>query len=157
MVLINGVSSNGDSQSLEICLFLFAYFMASFDERVSFYFDWITLSSAFVAVDVSFFLSTKDARGHWAKRSKKVGAGGRGEAGKERKRLPLSTDILPSVVRQRTGGNDKLSLVNRLCIKLIDQNDIRFPFIKDQNMAESEENSWRVSFPSAETGAKDCY
>ena len=77
-MLINGVSSNGDSQSLEICLFLFAYFMASFDERVGFYFDWITLSSAFVAVDVSFSLSSKDARGHWAKRSKKVGAGGGG-------------------------------------------------------------------------------
>ena len=157
-MLINGVSSNGDSQSLEICLFLFAYFMASFDERVGFYFDWITLSSAFVAVDVSFSLSTKDARGHWAKRSKKVGAGGGGGGtGKERNRLPLSTDILPNAVRQRTGANDKLPLVNRLCIKLIDQNDIRFPFIKDQNMAESEENSWRVSFPSAETGAKDCY
>ena len=27
--------------------------------------------------------STKDARGHWAKRSKKVGAGGRGGEGKE--------------------------------------------------------------------------
>ena len=104
-----------------------------------------------------FPLSTKDARGHWAKRSKKVGAGGRGGAGKERKRLPLSTDILPSAVRQRTGTNDELPLVNRLSIKHIDQNDIRFPFIKDQNMAESDENSWRLSFRSAETGAKDCY
>ena len=27
--------------------------------------------------------STKDARGHWAKRNKKVGAGGRGGEGKE--------------------------------------------------------------------------
>ena len=30
-----------------------------------------------------FPLSAKDARGHWAKRSKKVGAGGRGGEGKE--------------------------------------------------------------------------
>ena len=106
-----------------------------------------------------FPFSTKDARGHWAKRSKKVGAGGggRGGAEKERKRLPLSTDILPSAVRQRTETNDELPLVNRLSIKHIDQNDIRFPFIKDQNMAESDENSWRLSFRSAETGAKDCY
>ena len=104
-----------------------------------------------------FPLSTKDARGRWAKRSKKVGAGGGGGEGKERKRLPLSTDILPSAVRQRTGTNDELPLVNRLSIKHIDQNDIRFPFIKDQNMAESDENSWRLSFRSAETGAKDCY
>ena len=75
--------------------------------------------------------STKDARGHWAKRSKKVGAGE--GAGKERKRLSLSPDILPNAVRQRTGGNDVLPLVNRLSIKLIDQNDIWFPFIKDKN------------------------
>ena len=34
------------------------------------------------------------ARGHWAKRSKKVGEGG--GAGKEKKRLPLSPDILPN-------------------------------------------------------------
>ena len=59
--------------------------MASFDERVGFYFDWITLSSAFVAVDVSFSLSTKDARGHWAKRSKKVGGGGGGGDGEGKK------------------------------------------------------------------------
>ena len=40
--------------------------------------------------------STKDAQGHWAKRSKKVGGGGGGGggAGKERKCLPLSPDIL---------------------------------------------------------------
>ena len=74
------------------------------------------------------------------KRSKKSRRGG--GAGKERKRLPLSPDILPNAVRQRTGGNDVLPLVNRLSIKLIDQNDIRFPFIKDQNMAEAKENSY---------------
>ena len=82
----------------------------------------------------------------------------------ERKRLPLSP------VRQRTGGNDVLPLVNnamqcntiqystiqynttllipsnRLSIKLIDQNDIRFPFIKDKNMAEAGENSFECPF-----------
>ena len=131
--------------------------MASFDERVSFYFDWITLSSAFVAVDVSFSFKHERRARALGKKEQKSRSGGWGGAGKERKRLPLSTDILPNAVRQRTGGNDKLPLVNRLSIKLIDQNDIRFPFIKDQNMAESEENSWRVSFLSAETGAKDCY
>ena len=87
--------------------------------------------------------STKHARGYWTKRSKKVGAGG--GAGKERKRLPLSPDISPNAVRQRTGGNDVLPLVNRLSIKLIDQNDIRFPFIKEKNMAEAEENSFELS------------
>ena len=61
---------------------------------------------ACVAV-VSVSFSTKDARGHWVKRSKKVGAGG-GGAGKGRKHLPLSPDILPNAVRQRTGGNDVL-------------------------------------------------
>ena len=75
-----------------------------------------------------------------AKMSKKSRRGG--GAGKERKRLPLSPDILPNAVRQRTGGNDVLPLVNRPSIKLIDQNEIRFPFIKDQNMAEAEENSY---------------
>ena len=66
--------------------------------------------------------------------------------GRERKRLPLSPDILPNAVRQRTGGNDVLPLVNRLSIKLINQNDIRFPFIKDKNMAEAEENSFECPF-----------
>ena len=41
-------------------------------------------------VSVSFKPRGASARGHWAKRSKKVGAG------KERKRLPLSPDILPN-------------------------------------------------------------
>ena len=77
------------------------------------------------------------------KKEQKVGAGG--GAGKERKRLPLSTDILPNTVRQRTGGNDVLRLVNRLSIKLIDQNDIRLPFIKYKNMAEAE-NSFECPF-----------
>ena len=80
--------------------------------------------------------STKEARGHWAKRNEKV------EAGKERKRL----DILPNAVRQPTGGNNVLPLVNRLSIKLIDQNDIRFPFIKDKNMTVAEENSFECPF-----------
>ena len=66
-------------------------------------------------------------------------------AGKERKRLPLSPGILPNAVHQRTGGNDVLPSVNRLSIKLIDQNDIRFPFIKDKNMAEAE-NSFECPF-----------
>ena len=66
--------------------------------------------------------------------------------GKERRRLPLSPDILPNAIRQRTGGNDVLPLVNRLSIKLLDQNDIRFPFIKDKNMAEAEENSFVCPF-----------
>ena len=52
-----------------------------------------------------------------------MGAGGK--AGKERKRLPLSPDILQNAVRQRTGGNDVLPLVNCLSIKPMDQNDIR--------------------------------
>ena len=68
-------------------------------------------------VSISFKPSGASARGHWAKRSKKVGAGGGGgggAAGKERKRLPLSPDILSNAVRQRTGGNDVLPLVNRL-------------------------------------------
>ena len=78
MVLINGVSSNGDSQSLEICLFLFAYFMASFDERVSFYFDWITLSSAFVAVDVSFSFKHERRARALGKKEQKSRSGGRG-------------------------------------------------------------------------------
>ena len=84
------------------------------------------LNVACVAVvSVSFKPSGVSARGHWAKRSKKVGAGGAGGgAGKERKRLPLSPDILPNAVRQRTGGNDVLPLANRLSIKLTDQNDI---------------------------------
>ena len=43
--------------------------------------------------------STKDAYGHWAKASKKVGAGEEG-AGKEWKRLPLSPDILLNAVHQ---------------------------------------------------------
>ena len=86
----------------------------------------------------------KDARGHWAKRSKKVGAGG--GVGKERKRLPLSPDILPNAVRQRTGGNDVLPLVNHLSIKLIDQNYIRFTFIKDENIAEADVNSFKCPF-----------
>ena len=98
---------------------------------------------ACVAV-VSVSFKHEDAREHWAKRSKKEGAGG--GAGKERKRLPLSSDILPNAVCQRTGGNDVLPLVNRLSIKLIDQNDIRFPFIKDKNMAEAEENSFECPF-----------
>ena len=87
--------------------------------------------------------STKDARGHWAKRSKikwELGGG----AGKERKRLPLSPDILPNAVRQRTGGNGVLPLVNRLSIKLIDQNDIQY--IKDKNMVEAEDNSFKCLF-----------
>ena len=58
----------------------------------------------------------------------------------------MSPDILPNAVRQRTGGNDVLPSVNRLSIKLIDQNDIRFPFIKDKNMAEAEENSFECPF-----------
>ena len=107
--------------------------------------------SEFVAceavVSVSFEPSganTKDARGHWAKRSKKVGEGE--GAGKERQRLPLNPDILPNAVCQRRGGNDVLPLVNRLSIKLVDQNDIRFPFIKDRNMAEAEENYFECPF-----------
>ena len=118
--------------------------MASFDKRAS-------------VVSVSF-KHERRARALGKKEQKsRSGEEGWGGAGKERKRLPLSTDILPSAVRQRTGTNDELPLVNRLSIKHIDQNDIRFPFIKDQNMAESDENSWRLSFRSAETGAKDCY
>ena len=66
--------------------------------------------------------------------------------GKERKCLPLSPDIFPNAVRQRMGGNDVLPLVNRLSIKLTDQNDIRFPFIKDKNMAEAGENSFECPF-----------
>ena len=66
--------------------------------------------------------------------------------GKERKRLLLSPDILPNAVRKRKGGNDVLPLVNRLSIKLIDQNDIWFPFIKDKNVAEVEENSFKCHF-----------
>ena len=64
------------------------------------------------------------------------------------KRLPLSPDILPKAVRQRTGGNDVLPLVNHLSIKLIDQNDIRFPFIKDKNinMTVAEEKSFECPF-----------
>ena len=80
-------------------------------------------------VSVSFKPSGASVQGHLAKRSKKVGAGGGGGggggAGKERKRLPLSPDILPNAVRQRTGGNDALPLASRLSIKLIDQNDIQ--------------------------------
>ena len=69
-----------------------------------------------------------------------------GGAGKERKRLPLSPDILPNAVRQRTGGNDVLPLVNRLSIKLIDHDNNQFPFIKDENLAEAEENSFECPF-----------
>ena len=64
--------------------------------------------------------------------------------GKERKRLPLS--FTERRVRQRTGGNDVLPLVNRLSIKLIDQNDIRFPSIKDESMTVAEENSFECPF-----------
>ena len=120
--------------------------MASFDKRAS-------------VVSVSF-KHERRARALGKKRQKSRsggGGGGGGGAGKERKHLPLSTDLLPSAVRQRTGGNDELPLVNSLSIKHIDQNDIQFPFIKDQNMAKSEENSWRVSFRSAETEAKGCF
>ena len=72
------------------------------------------------------------------------GGGGVGEegAGKERKRLPLRLEILPNAVHQRTGGNDVLPLVNRLSIRLIEQNDIRYRFIKDKNMVEAKENSF---------------
>ena len=62
-------------------------------------------------------------------------------------------------------------LLNRLSIKLIDQNDIWFPFIKDQNMAVAQENSFECPFDFefaleettgryanlAETGGKHCY
>ena len=74
------------------------------------------------------------------------GGGGGGGAGKERKRLPLSPDILPNAVRQRTGGNDVLPLVNRLSIKLIDHDNNQLPFIKDENLAEAEENSFERPF-----------
>ena len=69
----------------------------------------------------------KRARAFGKKEQKsRSGGGGRGGgAGKERKRLPLSPDILPNAVRQRTGGNDALPLASRLSIKLIDQNDIQ--------------------------------
>ena len=59
-------------------------------------------------VSVSFKPNGASVRGHWAKRSKKVGAGG--GAGKERECLPLSPDILLNAVHQRTGGNDVLPL-----------------------------------------------
>ena len=71
-----------------------------------------------------------------------MGAGG--GAGKERKRLPLSPDILPNAVRQRTGGNDVLPLVNRLSIKPMDQNDIRLTVY--QNMDEAQKNSLECPF-----------
>ena len=75
------------------------------------------------------------------------GGGGGGEGtGKERKRLPLPPDILPNAVNQQTGSSDVLPLVNRLSVKLIDQNDVWFLFFKDKNMAEVEENSFEYQF-----------
>ena len=67
----------------------------------------------------------KRVRALGKKEQKSRSGGGGGGAGKERKRLPLSPDILPNAVRQRTGGNDALPLANRLSVKLIDQIDIR--------------------------------
>ena len=37
-------------------------------------------------------------------------------------------------------------MVNHLSIKLIDQNDIRFLFIKDKNVVEAKENSFKCPF-----------
>ena len=64
--------------------------------------------ASIAVVSVSFKPNGASTRGHWAKRSKKVGAGG--GAGKERECLPLSPDILLNAVHQRTGGNDVLPL-----------------------------------------------
>ena len=105
-----------------------AVFHCSLDQRGSDVLDvshesFRALVACVAVVSVSLKPSGASVQGHWANRSKKVGTGG--GAGKERKRLPLSPNILPDAVRQRTGGSDALSLANCLSIKLIDQNDIR--------------------------------
>ena len=98
-----------------------AVFHCSLDQRGSDVLDvsresFRALVACVAVVSVSFKPSGASARGHWAKRSKKVGAAG--GVGK-------SPKILPNAVCERTGGNDALPLANRLSIKLIDQNDIR--------------------------------
>ena len=97
---------------------------------------WVTMEQCWLlltgySLRSSRFLFLKAKRGKRARalgkkeQKSRSGGGGGGGAGKERKRLPLSPDILPNAVRQRTGCNDVLQLDNRLSIKLIDQNDIR--------------------------------
>ena len=88
----------------------------------------MTLCTSVTSLRSSRFRFLQAKRGNRAKalgkKEQKSRSGG-GGGGEERKRLPLSPDILPNAVRQRTGGNDVFPLVNRLSIKLIDQNDIR--------------------------------
>jgi len=65
------------------------------------------------------------ARGHGAKRRKKIRSGRGGGAGKERKSLLLTAGNLPNTVRQQMGGNDVLQLVSCPSIKTIDLDQIR--------------------------------
>ena len=67
---------------------------------------------------ISFKPSARGKRRAGALGEKEQKSRSGGGVGKERKRLPLSPDILPNAVRQRTGGNDVLPLVNHLSIKL---------------------------------------